>query len=456
MPRFPVTWPASGLDFEREKPEAFLEIKTAWQAYNEFVKAFPFSSNPSAIDNLKPDDVYNPGTSSYFTLYVEQRLKALGHLSIPSDRPWRNARDNITAFKNLLRQAVDLSKSIAERVDAPWETLQYWGKDKNIAKKIVFLYDPKNVIPIFKTEALERFVRLFYDWNDVEVSVNSKYGNVYNHLTVGQKFEFLNDLLRKVKTQYQPYNAWDNAQFMRFVFETFPEDFDNFDLIEYARKNAGKIHYWKISGWPEHMPTLVQMSLWGVNTEYEFRAKRIISGDIIVVYMNKTTGLDHKCKRNLYFEVEKEGLIAAGILRPDLETRRVRWWLHDFDPGGAVRNIIVRFEHLAVIPNSIDKTKPINVKSSQTIQSEIDSLSKNAISLEEIKRETGYDFPNRGSLGMIHEEKIGGGGMALLMLIMKKRGLAGQWQVSLSAGPSLPFPLVEVAKRVKSMREVSS
>lgn len=68
------------------------------------------------IDKITPDDVYNPGKEGYLLHYLEHKLKPLGHLHVPSDRPWRNAREDIETFKELLRIAVDEEKSLAEKL----------------------------------------------------------------------------------------------------------------------------------------------------------------------------------------------------------------------------------------------------------------------------------------------------------------------------------------------------
>ena len=156
------------------------KLDNVWEtSYKDFIQRFPFKDDASKIDKLSPDDIYNPGTPGYFLDYVEHKLKLLGHIHVPSDRPWRNARDNIDEFKGLLKIAVS-NASLADKIDAKWQNIPGWGGDKHYAKKIIFLYHPDEVIPIFKTVHLEHFIKSLGLWTDINERAKEKYGKSYD------------------------------------------------------------------------------------------------------------------------------------------------------------------------------------------------------------------------------------------------------------------------------------
>lgn len=196
-------------------------IEDAWRLWKEFVSRFPFREKPELIDNLTPDDVYNPGVSGYFFDYIEHKLKPLGHIYVPSDRPWRSARDNLDDFKALLKTIVNDSISLADKIDAKWDKLSGWGGDRHYAKKLVFCYYPDEVIPIFKTEHLEHFIRALQPSEDLNQRALSRFRKAYNNLTVGQKFELLNNMLLDFKKSKPEIKDWDNALYMSSLYDAF-------------------------------------------------------------------------------------------------------------------------------------------------------------------------------------------------------------------------------------------
>src|SRR5208337_3691841 len=85
--------------------------------------------------------------------------------TIQSSNVYRNIRLQLGDFKNLLRTAVDKNRSLAQKVDAPWEQINGLGNDKQLAKKIIFCfnYESSAVVPVFSTPHLRHFVNRVVD-----------------------------------------------------------------------------------------------------------------------------------------------------------------------------------------------------------------------------------------------------------------------------------------------------
>ena len=211
---------------EVKKQEKDLKIYEAivndtWKVHAEFLEKFPFREHPNLIDNLTPEDLYDPGKPKYFFYYIEHGLKPLGHVFVPSDLPWRNARENIDQFKELLKIAVDESKSLAEKIDAPWENIKRWGGDKHLAKKIIFCYFPEKMIPIFNTDHMEHFIEALNLSDTLDREAFKKYDNSYEELSLGEAYEVLTDILLKAKEKSILKNK-DVVIFTRALYEAFP------------------------------------------------------------------------------------------------------------------------------------------------------------------------------------------------------------------------------------------
>lgn len=203
-------------EFEKTDIEWKRKIMKAWKKHKEFVSRYPFRKHPEEIDSLTGEKIYNPGTDDYFFNWIEHKLKNLGYIRIGSALIWENARNNIDLFKELLKKAINDSIPMAQKIDANWEDIKFFGGDKNVAKKIIWCYYPEKFLPIFKTEDLEHFAKtlgLNYERKAVDVK-----GLEYEKLSTGQKFELLNEVLLAFKKEHSEFENWDNALFTRFLY----------------------------------------------------------------------------------------------------------------------------------------------------------------------------------------------------------------------------------------------
>lgn len=211
-----------------KKAETFLQdpdnrerVREGRDTLDEFRSQYNFRENPTQIDELRPADVYNPeeGETDYFFNWIEHRLSDLGRIFVWHVGPWQNAAEDLDRLKELLKIAVDDDRSIAAKIDAPWENIKGFGGDKHIAKKIVSVYYPDDVFPIFKTDHLETFTR------EIGLSpaqqARNRMNKDYDELTVGEKWELYNEILWDIKQELKPLVDEDNALFMLFLYDEF-------------------------------------------------------------------------------------------------------------------------------------------------------------------------------------------------------------------------------------------
>jgi hypothetical protein len=189
------------------------EIDDALKLLRRFRQKYPFKEDPKSIDDLTADDVFKKG-GDYFFRWVEHRLKPLGHLTIHGATVYRNARNQVEDFKALLRIVVDESKTLAEKVDAPWNRISGMGGDKHIAKKIIFCFNDENALPIFKTADLE----YFFD----ELVGRFKLPSNYGSMSKGEKYQFLTRTLLNVKEGLPETKDWEITYFSRFLYDMYP------------------------------------------------------------------------------------------------------------------------------------------------------------------------------------------------------------------------------------------
>ena len=192
------------------------EVDTLLGVLKEFRIKYPFTENLRSIEWLDPDKLFklNPDEVGEFFQFLEIKLKPLGYSTLNSSNVYRNARLQIGEFKNLLRIAVDSRKSLAEKVDAPWEKIGGLGQDKQLPKKIIFClnYETGAIPPIFSTQHLRHFVNRVVD----APSGQTKY------YSLGQEYEHYTSELLKAKNNLPITRAWEIMYFTRFLYNTYP------------------------------------------------------------------------------------------------------------------------------------------------------------------------------------------------------------------------------------------
>ncbi len=192
------------------------EVDIALGSLKEFRKKFPFVENLRSIEWLDPDKLFklNPDEVGDFFQFLEDYFKPLGYPISGSSNVYRNARLQISVFKNLLRAVVDSRKSLAQKVDAPWEKIGGIGQDKQLAKKIIycFNYESGTVLPILSNQHLRHFINHVSD----APSVQTKY------FSLGQEYEHYIIELLKAKNSLPITRGWDNLYFVRFLYQTYP------------------------------------------------------------------------------------------------------------------------------------------------------------------------------------------------------------------------------------------
>ena len=193
------------------------EVDTALAALKELRLKFPFAENLREIEWLDPDKLYkvNPDEVGEFFQLLEKSLKPIKYSNLSSgSNVYRNARLQIKDFKNLLRAAVDDRKSLAEKVDAPWEKIGGIGLDKILAKKIIYClnYENGTVLPIFNNQHLRHFV------NRVSEVSNGQ----TKYLSPGQEYEHYTTELVKAKNSTPITKGWNSLYFACFLYNIYP------------------------------------------------------------------------------------------------------------------------------------------------------------------------------------------------------------------------------------------
>ena len=133
------------------------EVNSALAVLKELRLKYPFTENLRSIEWLEPDKLFkvSPDEVGEFFRLLENSLKPLSQVTANSSNVYRNTRLQIAEFKNLLRMAVDNRRSLAQKVDAPWERIGGIAQDKVLAKEIIFCFNHEKgaVLPIFSIHA---------------------------------------------------------------------------------------------------------------------------------------------------------------------------------------------------------------------------------------------------------------------------------------------------------------
>ncbi|MEM2695770.1 MAG: hypothetical protein QXU09_02410 [Thermoproteota archaeon] len=202
-----------------QNSELVRKIEEGKNNLKTFLKKYPFRERPDLIDDLTSERIYNPGSDDYFFLWMEHKTRNLGAIFTYGGNIYPNAIERIDQFKQLLKVLVDESKTIKEKIDYDCG-IKGFGGDKLIAKKILYCYFSNELLPIFKTDDLERFCRKLNI--DFERDATITYNKPYEDLTVGKKYELLNKALLGFKNQH--FQDLDNPLFTRLLYEAFPNE----------------------------------------------------------------------------------------------------------------------------------------------------------------------------------------------------------------------------------------
>lgn len=192
-------------------------VNEALEKLRTFKAKYPFTEDPSSIENLKPQDILEDnGSDGYFFLYIQYRLEDLGHLTIYTNEVYFCIKSQLATFKELLYTSVDKENSLAEKVDAPWNEIKGLGGDRHIAKKIIFCfnYDTGSVVPIFSTSHLEHFLSTILE--------EPRFPLKYESLSLGEKYEFLTNRIFEAKASSPITKHWEITYFCWFLYTAYP------------------------------------------------------------------------------------------------------------------------------------------------------------------------------------------------------------------------------------------
>jgi hypothetical protein len=191
-------------------------IDVAMNSLKDFRVKYPFVENPESIETLNPDEVFKRESDEVgeFFHWIEYYLKPVGHLTLYSSNPYRQIRNQFEDFQELLYTAVDSKKTLAQKVDAPWEKIKGLGGDKHIAKKIIFCFNYENggILPIFNINHLQHFVNEIVNKPSFPAQCD----------TPGEMYEFLISELLRVKEDLLETQSWEPLYFARFLYQNYP------------------------------------------------------------------------------------------------------------------------------------------------------------------------------------------------------------------------------------------
>ncbi len=246
-----------------------IEIDNALVSLKDFRSKFPFTENPESIDKLMPDKVFkfNPDAVGEFFQYLVGSLNPLGHLRIRDSNIFANIRMQIDDFKDLLHVVVNKKKSLAQKVDAPWEKIRGLGQERQIASKIIFCfnYESGNVLPIFSTVHLRHFVSRIID----NPNRQAKY------YSLGEEYEFYTSELLRAKDKLPITQPWEITYFARFLYNSYPPpDRESTPTNVAGERKSGNIETHEQLKLREFVKLLGELQTKGKITGQQFRENR--------------------------------------------------------------------------------------------------------------------------------------------------------------------------------------
>ncbi|MCW4024115.1 MAG: hypothetical protein NWF01_03660 [Candidatus Bathyarchaeota archaeon] len=212
------------------------EVNRSNGVLKELRQKYPFNENLRIIEWLDPDKLYkiNPDEIGEFFQFIDDIFKALGYNTAGNQNIYRNARLQLSSFKNLLRTTVDDRKTLAEKVDVAWEKIGGMGSDRVLAKKIIYCFNGENqqVLPIVSNQHLRYFVNRIVDGGVGQT----------RYFSLGQEYAYYTSELLKAKSTSALTHAWDNMYFSRFLYENYtPPDTEPSGVTLGQRKNVNEV-----------------------------------------------------------------------------------------------------------------------------------------------------------------------------------------------------------------------
>jgi hypothetical protein len=201
------------IDYGRDNAD---KIKLRTDQIAGFTNRFPFRTQPSLIDDLKPSDIYDKGSKNSFFYWLEFGVPS-PHLTIGGASNFEMVKTRLGDFKSLLKIASNDQLSVHQKIDAPWDEFKGFGKDRHIAKKILALLYSEKIFPILRTDHLEYFVNKL--GLDVKGETDRIFNKDYANASIGEKFEILNELLNAWKEIHAPSS--DNYAIMVVLYDMF-------------------------------------------------------------------------------------------------------------------------------------------------------------------------------------------------------------------------------------------
>ena len=156
----------------------------------------------------------------------------------------------------------------------------------------------------------------------------------------------------------------------------------------------------KLTGPIEHWLTTFNSNYWGLTIKHREKWKEINPGDIFVfhatkpVYIKKLTDL-------------KSGIIGIGVVASKTEKKEAVW-LGEINGLGNHWPHLIHFSEIYWFGdvNKI-KNKPVSEKSENDILKEVQSLSKNVVTFDEMRVKcNGYAIPAMGSISGIKKQEL--------------------------------------------------